>query len=495
MSKYKLRDISSTDEQDEIIEAARSTSDSLLINALAGAAKTTTLEFLCAYMPVQPILSLAFNKRIAEEMKKRLPGHVNAATMNSVGHRVWAAATGRRLVVDTSKNYNLLKAQMEGMSHDEKAEVWEIFGDIRKAIAAAKLQGYVPPGAPPHAKRLCSRNEFYASLEASEEIADEVLGYAGLIDRILCESIRLAYGGSIDFDDQIYMPTLFGGSFPRYPLVMVDEAQDLSPLNHAMLERLVTKRIIAVGDPWQSIYAFRGAATSSMQKLKSTFAMRELTLSVSFRCPQNVVRNVQARVPHMKWAPGAAEGVVARLDDLSIRDIPDGSAIICRNNAPLFAMAMRLLQNARGVHLVGTDLGPALIRAFKKLGPPEMTREQVYEAITRWESEKLATSRSPGAVTDKADCFRVFAGFGDNLGTAVAFAENLFAHKGPIQLLSGHKAKGLEWDVVYHLDPWRVPSKYASSPESKEQELNIRYVIETRAKRELYLVDFDKVHA
>jgi hypothetical protein len=49
----------------------------------------------------------------------------------------------------------------------------------------------------------------------------------GLIDSVLTDSIRLAYEGQIDFDDQIYMPTLFGGTFPRFPLVMVDEAQDL----------------------------------------------------------------------------------------------------------------------------------------------------------------------------------------------------------------------------------------------------------------------------
>ena len=59
--------------------------------------------------------------------------------------------------------------------------------------------------------------------------------------------------------------------------------------------------------------------------------------------------------------------------------------------------------------------------------------------------------------------------------------------KGPIQLCSGHKAKGLEWDTVFHLDPWRVPSKFAKKPEDQEQELNIRYVIETSPKDSLFL--------
>jgi superfamily I DNA/RNA helicase len=83
----------------------------------------------------------------------------------------------------------------------------------------------------------------------------------------------------------------------------------------------------------------------------------------------------------------------------------------------------------------------------------------------------------------------VFASFGDTLGATIAYADDLFKRQGPIQLLSGHKAKGLEWGTVYHLDPWRIPSTYAESAEEVEQELNVRYVIETRAKERLYLVD------
>ncbi len=83
----------------------------------------------------------------------------------------------------------------------------------------------------------------------------------------------------------------------------------------------------------------------------------------------------------------------------------------------------------------------------------------------------------------------MFAEQGSNLSAAIAYAERIFSSNGPIQLLSGHKAKGLEWDIVYHLDPWRIPSKYAASDEEKEQELNVRYVIETRLKKELLLVN------
>ena len=117
-----------------------------------------------------------------------------------------------------------------------------------------------------------------------------------------------------------------------------------------------------------------------------------------------------------------------------------------------------------------------------------MTQEKVFDAINLWEAEKLRKARNAGTVADKAECLRVFAGFGPTLGAAIAYCEHIFAAKGPIQLLSGHKAKGLEWDTVYHLDPHRIPSPWSKEGEALEQEFNVRYVIETRAKRELFFV-------
>jgi superfamily I DNA/RNA helicase len=94
-------------------------------------------------------------------------------------------------------------------------------------------------------------------------------------------------------------------------------------------------------------------------------------------------------------------------------------------------------------------------------------------------------------VNDKAECLRVFAAFGPTLGAAVAYCEHIFSAKGPIQLMSGHKAKGLEFDTVYFLDPHRIPSPYAREGEALEQELNVKYVIETRHKRELYYINLE----
>ncbi len=475
-----------TPEQAAIIAAARDTKDSLIINALAGAAKTSTLVMICQALPVQPILSLAFNKRIAEEMAKRLPSHVVSKTLNSIGHSVWAAATGRRLILDTKKTYTTVKTYIENLKGSEKSSAYEVMAEAIRLVGTMKSSGYIPEGKFPNAKSLCTQAEFLDGLE--EDPSDDAFEIA---EHALTVSIREAYNDTIDFDDQIYMSTLFGGTFPRFPLILVDEAQDLSALNHAMLRKLVISRVIAVGDPWQSIYGFRGAVSNGMAKLREAFACKEMTLSISFRCPASVVREANKRVPHMRAREGAPEGQVTSLDSWTALDIPSDAVIICRNNAPLFKAALELIKRGRGVSLPGMDIGPRLLKTLRDLGKPEMPQEEVFRAINKWEETGMKKPKGRASVADRAECLRVFAESGPNLAAAIAYAEHLFKASGPIQLMSGHKSKGLEFPTVYHLDPWRIPSKYSESPEALEQEKNIGYVITTRAKESLFYINLD----
>jgi hypothetical protein len=261
-----------------------------------------------------------------------------------------------------------------------------------------------------------------------------------------------------------------------------------------MLKKLVTKRLIAVGDPYQSIYGFRGAVQSGMEKLRDTFSMKDMKLSVSFRCPRSIIRRAWSRVPDMRWPEWAVEGSVVDLPTLSYADIEDGAAIICRNNAPLFSLGFRLIANGRGIQLVGADIGPGLVKILRKLGPESMTQEEATIALHKWKTEALRKAKSPGTVEDKEECLAIFIAQGPTLSAAIAYAEHLFKQSGPIQLLSGHKSKGLEWDYVYHLDPWRIPSRFVFSESDMEQELNVRYVIETRAKKTLYLVNAETIN-
>ena len=116
---------------------------------------------------------------------------------------------------------------------------------------------------------------------------------------------------------------------------------------------------------------------------------------------------------------------------------------------------------------------------MRKLGPITLTQEQLNASIDEWLNDKL--SKQSTTASDIADCMRVFASFGRTLEEAIGYAEHLFTQKGTITLLTGHKAKGLEWPTVYHLDPWLIGEA--------EQELNLRYVIQTRALDTYYEIE------
>src|SRR5215510_13342108 len=286
-----------TDEQIAILDAINTTDDNLLVNALAGSGKTSTIEMIVEEMPNEQPLYVAFNKAIVEEAVEKLPSYVEIRTLNSVGHRAWAAACGStKVFIDTRnpKTPGIVRELISELKHkSDREEAWNSYYDIVQAIGMSKHLGYIPDRTIKCDRRLCERADVAARLDS--KLTDFSWD---IIDNALRTSIKVAYGGLIDFDDQVYMSALFGGTFQRYSNVLVDEDQDLSPVNFEMLKRLVEGRIIGVGDRWQSIYAFRGAETNGVDKLKQIFNMREMPLSISFRCPENVVKAVHWHVPH-----------------------------------------------------------------------------------------------------------------------------------------------------------------------------------------------------
>lgn len=459
-------------EQLAIIHEAKASDRNLLITALAGAAKTSTLVLIANELKVNS-LAISFNSRIAKEMKERLPGWVESRTLNSLGHKVWGDNKGRRPFVDTAKTFRLVKDFIESVTNgDDKSFLYERMGDLMRAVGGLKTAGYVPSSFKT-ATPLLSDDEAFAWLE--DEPSD--IEWA-LIQRVLTQSVNEALGNdgkiTIDFDDQLLMPTVFPVSFPLMPLVYVDEAQDLSALNHAMLAKFAKRRLIAVGDENQAIYGFRGAHEDSMSLLQHKFDMKPLVLSVSFRCPVSVVEVARQRAPHMQYPEWAKPGKVTHLSDWGTADLPDDAVILCRNNAPLFGMAITLLKNKRYPQLVGSDIGKTLIKWMGTLGDDDLSQADALVALEAWAEAKKAKSRNPDKVDDQAACMAIFIEQGRTLGDAKAYAKAILEQSGPIKLMTIHKAKGLEWDNVFLLD--------ADLIGHEGQEPNLRYVAVTRAK-------------
>jgi superfamily I DNA/RNA helicase len=470
-----------TQEQQDILDADRSSNANLMINALAGTGKSATLKLLdMAHTKSEARLYLVFAKRnqleaVADQKAGAFSALTSIKTFNGLGHGIWAKAIAHPIALDKTKSRTLFRELVDGLNRTDASDAWKSYQVIMDGVEKAKALGYVPTDVK-RVSPLISRTDLHHAMdETPNEYAAE------LIDQLLRESIRRAYLGLIDFNDQIYMPALFGGPFPRFQRIMVDEYQDQSPVNHALLARLVKGHLIGVGDPFQNIYGFRGAKAGGMAAAVETYGMTELPLSVSFRCPQAIVEAARWRVPHFQWSrPG---GEVNELERMAGADFPDDATIICRNNAPLLRMAFRLISAGRSVTVVGSELGPRLVAIMKKLGPDSMSRKDLIDAIEFWREQKLmANSKS---ANDLADCMRVFADHGSTLSSAVSYAEHLFAQQGTIRLLTGHKSKGLEFNNVYWLDP--------DLCSSHEQDRNLAYVITTRSMNKLNVVDSSSI--
>lgn len=466
-----------TPEQESIYTLGRTTKDNLMINSYAGTGKTTTLEGLEKVVRQKPILYLVFGKKNKEEAEGRMDSTTTVRNFNGLGHRMLMKYFARKKVkVEGGKCADILREIINSVPRSDQGILWDAYWPILSGVGLAKNIGYLPDGTFPTAKRIATQADLHRLLE---EPPDDLT--SELIDAVLVRSTKAALEGHIDFDDQVMIPALFPQlvEWPKFPLTLVDEYQDAAPVNHAMIDRLVRdgRRLMGVGDPFQNIYGFRGAKAAGMAEATEKFSMTTSELSVSFRCPEAVVKHARWRVPNFQWIkPG---GTVDHLHRLELDSVSDRSTFVCRNNAPLFGLALRLLSAGHSVRVVGTDIGKRLVSLMGKIGSNDLSQASFVSAINDWLAEKLEADNK--AAPDLAACMLVFAKAASTKSGAIAYAEHLFAADGTITLTTIHKAKGLEWPTVYHLDPWLCSDS--------EQDKNLRYVATTRSSDTLFEVD------
>lgn len=474
-----MPDFKPTPEQTAIIEAAATTTENLAVIARAGAAKTSTLVMIAEALPSTSILCLAFNKKIADEMTNRLPKNCEAKTLHGLGYKAWQSFIRKSCKVNDKKVFYTLKEKIEGLSGEDRTDAYESMAETLDFIKKAKSSGWLPEANSGHWKPLLSDEEFFESLPM-EPTALQI----SLIKAVCNDSWKRALSGEIDFDDMIFCPAICSVSWPSPPLTLIDEAQDLSPINHHILKKIVkNRRIIAVGDPLQAIYGFRGADVSSMPKLVDIFKMKELRLTISFRCARKITENARWLAKDMRFPEWAKEGTVLRPETWAAKDINEGDAIICRNNAPLFSMAIRMIEAGQLPELSGRDIAGPLKKILTNLGKPKDLQIQAIHALNSWRDneKKRAREGAVGAIEDKFSCLLVILEKTKTLGDAIAYLEHLLTREGRVYLMTGHKSKGLEFDRVWFLDPGLCRI-------DRDQDANIKYVIETRAKEFLAYV-------
>jgi len=473
-----------SDLQEAILNAVIETDANLIIQAAAGSGKTTTLKIICQILPPEKrVLAACFNRSIALEFQKKLPPHVEAKTLHSVGRSICMASVPDA-EMDERKVQRILDDLVDGLVIGNEYVERKMKADVPRLISLA-MATLADLGRDSNIDEL----ECMYDLEIHPAMRPHV---NELIRRVRAEKRR------ISFDDMLDAPLFHNYHFPRYDYVLVDEAQDLNAQQLEFVSRLAHNgRIIAVGDRNQAIYAFRGADSAAMDRIQQHFNCIELPLSYCYRCGASIIREAQAVVgeDQIQSPPGAHLGdVVHRKEEelaQTMQMLSDGDLVLCRVNAPLVSPAFDMIAEGRKAIIKGRDIGKGLQQLLRKHAK-DFADHQLNGALTavsRWAEKRITRlltkdqSAAATAIQDQVDTLEALAQGVDTISALDRRIQEVFAEDtAGVTFSSIHRAKGLEADRVVYLGPHLVPHPMAKGGESLQQEYNLDYVARTRAK-------------
>jgi superfamily I DNA/RNA helicase len=291
----------------------------------------------------------------------------------------------------------------------------------------------------------------------------------------------------------------------KYNLVVVDESQDMNRLQIEILTRMLKPggKIVIVGDPNQSIYAFRGADTSAMDRMKHIFGIPDancLPLSITYRCAKNIVTEAQQFVPDIQAASWAVDGEVIRNSQkqyhATIDAMQPGDMGVCRVNARLVTAAMQLIRQGRKACVAGRDIGKNVQKLLELVAKKAKSKslDTIMATLSKYMEEqqrKLLAQKKENqaqALADKCETLMVLIDGSDTYSDLENRIESIFTDETEGVVFSSiHQSKGLEATNVVILGPeinYYFRDK-AINDVARGQEENLLYVAITRAKLRL----------
>jgi superfamily I DNA/RNA helicase len=467
-----------SEEQLRIFEFFEVGKGNLVVEALAGTGKTTTIKAAFEYAREQRMLYAVFNKRNQKEAEAKIKDQrVEVRTLHSLGYsfikRSWPSAKP-----DPDVEYDRILAA--GVNPSDR----EMIALVNKLIGFAKNTCINP-----------TLNDLASICIAQDlDFGDREVDWCQVALNVLAASKVKDSQNRISFDDMVWLPCALGLVRPQYDLVCIDEAQDMN-LPQLTMARQACKpegRVVVVGDSRQAIYGFRGAVQNGMGMMKTTLRAATLKLTTTYRCPKLVVAEAAKLVPEYKAAQEAPEGLVKGINQVAmLGKLAVGDSILSRLNAPLMPLALSLLRKNIPARIEGRDIGKQLIGMIRNLKaksiPDLIKRLEAWEKkqVDRIKDTKNAEKRIE-QIHDIAQTLSAISEGAASIADAETRLANLFQDsdensKPAVVLSSVHKAKGLEWKRVFLLSETFRASKGG-------EEANIYYVAITRAMRELYLV-------
>ena len=300
----------------------------------------------------------------------------------------------------------------------------------------------------------------------------------------------------------IWLPVHLNLRFPyTYDFVLVDECQDLSPCQLAVVlkARSLGGRMLFVGDPNQSIMGFAGADEKSYEAIVQKIGATELPLSICYRCPTSHLEMARELVPHIEARPDAPVGFIGTINaDQLAGKIKGEDLIICRVTAPLISLCLKLIAQGVPARVRGRAIGDGFITIIKKIKKTHLWEDfsvGMDDFFGRAEKKALRKKHAEAELSRLADqrdalwaaySYSSATGYDDFLRKI----DQMFSDKESLITLSTiHRAKGLESKRVFILKPEKMALSFPGMQEwQKTQEVNVKYVGLTRSSDELWFV-------
>jgi superfamily I DNA/RNA helicase len=483
--------IRGTPQQVAFWDEVRKGTGNVLLEARAGTGKSTScregMRLALGDNPGLAIRYCCFNKAVATDFERGCPPGVEVGTMHRFGLMALSRAFSTQ--VDQHRTYTLL----DGFDGGESLPRY-----VRKSISVltslAKNHG-LHPADPDLTMRLMELIDVF-DVETWRRQA-EVLGWTLKVLARSAESVATA-----DFDDMIWLPTFHDVQFPAVDLLFIDEVQDLNPVQHNLIARLnPSGRTVVTGDPFQSVYAFRGADSESIPKLRERLNPTVLPLTVTFRCPLLHVVEARKLVDDFRAAPDAPDGYLRHdAPEDSVDEAEPGDLVLCRSNAPIVSACLRLIRQRRRAVVRGRALGEQLNAIARKVDAA--TIAQMIAGIHRWEAREIerlerkdGTDHLMETVHDKALSLEAIADSCSSPSEIPGVIADLFADDDAanrVTFSTVHRAKGSEARSVYYIQiPYSEKRDARRPPQQWEldQRRNLRYVALTRSMDSLTLID------
>jgi DNA helicase-2/ATP-dependent DNA helicase PcrA len=287
----------------------------LLVVAGAGSGKTRVLTHRVAHLirahGVKPneILAITFTNKAATEMRERLE-RILGRTARAIWILTFHAACGR-----------ILRREAERLGYRSSFTIYDQADQVRVVKACLEELGKDPKRFTPrgiHAQISNAKNQLVSPEEYSSRVAS-------FWDQTVAEVYelyqrRLFASNAVDFDDMLMLTVDVLERFPEalerwqstFHHVLVDEYQDTNHAQYRLLQLLAAKHrnVFAVGDPDQSIYAFRGADIRNILDFEQDFGGSDIVaLEQNYRstnaileAANAVIDNNRDRKPKRLWS-------------------------------------------------------------------------------------------------------------------------------------------------------------------------------------------------